>query len=116
MPEGKHGYEIIRETCFANVDIQDHEGRPALERLIDTDRYANEFKVGDVISGIEGITVAKAREREAVMDCFKPGQQATAHVLPNGKAIDVPVQLRRISVFGKWTNPFFPAGGRSGPL
>ncbi|TCZ68325.1 hypothetical protein [Flaviaesturariibacter aridisoli] len=34
-------------------------------------------------------------------DRFRPGQKATVHVLRNGKAIDVPLQLRRISVFGK---------------
>ncbi|RYZ20253.1 MAG: PDZ domain-containing protein [Chitinophagaceae bacterium] len=94
-------YEIIRETCFANVDVQDHDGRPTVEKLFDTGRYANEFKVGDVITGIDDITVAKAREWEAAMDRFKPEQKATVHVLRNGKAVDVPVQLRRISVFGK---------------
>jgi S1-C subfamily serine protease len=94
-------YEIVRETNFAGVDVQEDGGRPVVRKVMSEGKYPNDFLVGDVITGIEDITVAKTKEWEAAMDRFKPEQKVTVHVLRAGKATDVVVRLRKVPVFGK---------------
>jgi S1-C subfamily serine protease len=94
-------YEIVKQTSFAGVDVKDTSGQPVVREVFDADKFPNDLKAGDVITGIEDITVTRAREWEEAMDRFKPEQKVTVHVLRDGKPLDVQVKLRKISVFGK---------------
>jgi predicted metalloprotease with PDZ domain len=94
-------YEIVRETSFAGADVQDENGRLTVRKLFDIDKFPNDLRVGDVITGVEDISVARVKEWEAAMDRFKPEQKVTIHVLRDGKPTEVVVRLRKISMFGK---------------
>jgi S1-C subfamily serine protease len=94
-------YEIVKQTSFAGVDVQDKSGQPVVREVFDAEKFPNDLKVGDVITGIEDITVTRSREWEAAMDRFRPDQKVTVHVLRDGKPLDISVKLRKVSVFGK---------------
>jgi S1-C subfamily serine protease len=74
------------------------EGGPAYEAgLRPTTQYRGEVILGDIITGVSGVSVRNYDELREQLEKHKVGMEVTIHVFRNGQTYDVPVRLGSIN-------------------
>lgn len=84
----------VEGVLILNVE----KGGPAHEAgLRPTTQYRGEIILGDIITGVAGVSVGNYDELRGQLEKFKVGMEVTVNVFRNGHTYDIPVRLGSIN-------------------